>query len=122
MVTLTIDGKLPNLNDYTKACRANRYAGAEMKRKAEEKITAHIWEQLDGSRFTSPVRLGFRWYEPNKRRDLDNICLAKKFILDALVSAGTIPSDNWSGVHGFTDDFFVDKDCPRIEVDIFEAE
>lgn len=37
MVTLTIDWKLPNLNDYTKACRANRYAGAEMKRKAEEK-------------------------------------------------------------------------------------
>lgn len=36
MVTLKIDGKLPNLNDYTKACRANRYAGAEMKRKAEE--------------------------------------------------------------------------------------
>lgn len=27
----------------------------------------------------------------------------------------------WSGVHGFTDDFFVDKERPRIEVDIFEV-
>ena len=26
MVTLTIQGQLPNLNDYTKACRTNKMA------------------------------------------------------------------------------------------------
>jgi Holliday junction resolvase RusA-like endonuclease len=62
--------------------------------------------------------LAFRWYEPNKKRDLDNICFAKKFILDALVSNEIIVADGWRCVKGFTDNFFIDKEKPRIEVDI----
>ena len=120
MVTLVIDGQLPNLNDYTSACRTHRQAGAKMKKDAERIITAYIMQQLKGISFKNPVRLSFRWYEPNKRRDLDNVCFAKKFILDALVSNGIIIADGWKGVVGFTDQFFIDKDNPRIEVDIKE--
>lgn len=118
MVTLTIEGQLPNLNDYTKACRSNRYAGAKMKQDSERIISAYIMQQLKGVSFDGTVSLNFRWYEPNKRRDLDNICFAKKFILDALVNNGIIKADGWQGVAGFTDQFFIDKDFPRIEVDI----
>lgn len=121
MVTLTIQGQLPNLNDYTKACRAYKMAGAQMKKKAEQIITAHIFQQIRTVRFEETVELNFRWYEPNRKRDLDNICFAKKFILDALVKAGTIKADGWAGVIGFTDTFYVDKDNPRIEVDILKA-
>lgn len=121
MKTLVIKGQLPNLNDYTKACRSNRYVGAKMKKQAEDIISLHIKQQIPDVHFEDVVRLAFRWYEPNKRRDLDNICFAKKFILDALVSAGTIKADGWRGVKGFTDEFFLDSDNPRIEVDI-EAE
>lgn len=120
MVTLVIDGQLPNLNDYTSACRTHRQAGAKMKKDAERVITAYIMQQLKGISFKNPVRLSFRWYEPNKRRDLDNVCFAKKFILDALVSNGIIIADGWKGVAGFTDEFFIDKELPRIEVDIQE--
>lgn len=118
MVTLTIEGQLPNLNDYTSACRSNRYAGAKMKKDAERIISIYIMQQLKGVVFDGTVSLNFRWYEPNRKRDLDNICFAKKFILDALVSNGIIKADGWQGVAGFTDRFFIDEEFPRIEVDI----
>ena len=116
--TLTIKGQMVNLNDYTAACRTNRYTGAAMKERMEKKVTAHILEQLDGVHIHSPVRLSFRWYEPNKKRDLDNICFAKKFVLDALVKNGVLVNDGWEWVKGFTDEFFVDRENARIEVDI----
>lgn len=122
MVTLTIKGQLSNLNDYTKACRTNRYAGANMKRKNEQIIKVYIKKQLRDVHIKGKVKLSFRWYEPNKKRDLDNLCFAKKFILDALVSNGTIIADSWKCVVGFTDEFYIDKDNPRIEVDIEEVE
>ena len=121
MALLTIKGQLPNLNEYTRACRSNRFAGANMKKKAESIIEIYIMQQLKGVRFPGTVELSFRWYEPNKKRDLDNICFAKKFILDALVSNGIIVADGWKGVVGFTDNFFVDAKNPRIEVEIKEA-
>lgn len=117
MVTLTISGRLVGLNDYTKACRGNRYLGAKMKKDAENFIGLHINKQIPDVHFDAPVEMHFRWYEPNKKRDLDNICFAKKFILDALVKAGTIKTDGWNGVMGFTDEFFITNN-PRVEVDI----
>lgn len=121
MVTFTIEGQLPNLNDYTLACRSHRQMGARMKKNAEAIISAYIIQQLKGVAFKKTVKLSFRWYEPNRKRDLDNICFAKKFILDALVSNGIIVADGWKGVVGFTDNFYIDKENPRIEVDIQEA-
>lgn len=122
---LIIQGKLASLNDYTKACRAQGkkgyLAGSQMKRTTENRIKKCIGEQFKGKQFESPVRVNFRWYEPNKQRDLDNICFAKKFIFDALVKSGTIKGDGWKDVEGFTDDFFVDKENPRIEVEIMEV-
>ena len=122
MAILTIQGKLAGLNDYTRACRSNRYIGAKMKADAEAKITACIKQQIPNVHFDGTVELKFRWYEPNKKRDLDNVCFAKKFILDALVSSKTIVADGWKGVIGFTDEFFIDPKNPRIEVEIMKGE
>jgi len=120
-VILTIYGKLSGLNDYTRACRSNRFVGAKMKVDAEMIITSHIQEQIPDVHFDGTVELKFRWYEPNKKRDLDNVCFAKKFILDALVANRTIVADGWKGVVGFTDQFFIDSEFPRIEVEIREV-
>lgn len=119
--TLVIKGQLPNLNEYTRACRTNAYVGARMKEQAEKCIKLYIIQQLKDVHFEGTVKLSFKWYEPNRKRDLDNVCFAKKFILDALVSSGIIVADGWKGVVGFTDNFFVDAANPRIEVDIEEA-
>ena len=69
--------KLPSFNDYTKACRSNKYAGAKMKEQAENDIG---WYIKTLPKFKKPVKIVFEWVESNKKRDLDNICFAKKFI------------------------------------------
>lgn len=57
--TLIIEGKLCGLNQYTKACRGNRYAGAQMKSDTERIITAYIQQQLKGVHFEGTVKLAF---------------------------------------------------------------
>lgn len=113
---LIISGRLPNLNDYTKACRTSPIVGNQMKKKNEEIITGYILEQLNGVHFEGKTYLHFLWVEMNRNRDLDNICFAKKFILDALVNNKVLETDGWRGVYGFTDDFDVDAFNPRVEV------
>ena len=114
--TLIIKGRLDNLNDYTKECRTNKYAGNKCKARNEEIITGYILQQLPGIHFQGKTYLHFRWIEPNRNRDLDNICFAKKFILDSLVRNKVLETDGWRGVWGFTDEFDVDALNPRIEV------
>lgn len=105
MYKVTIPMRLPSCNDYIDACRNNRYAAASMKKTAEEAI---IWYLGKLPKFKQPVRIKFIWVsEKGDRRDLDNICFAKKFILDALQKCGKLDNDNRKHVTGFLDDFIV---------------
>lgn len=71
----------------------------------------------------TPVKLHYTFYEPNRRRDKDNIAAtAHKFIQDALVQCGVLHDDGWADIEDFDDSFFVNKDNPRIEVIISESE
>lgn len=58
--------------------------------------------------FTEPITLEFHWYEPNDKRDMDNVAFAKKFILDGLQTAGVITNDNPKWVKGWSDHFYYD--------------
>ena len=115
---IIIQGRLPGLNEYTKANRSNVHVGNGMKRKTEDLISLY----LPNKRLNTPVRLIFHWYEKNKRRDKDNIAMGKKFILDAFVTNGLIPNDGWSEIESFQDRFYVDKKNPRIEIEVIECE
>lgn len=116
---LIIHGRLDNLNDYIKACRTNQYKGAHLKAKNENKVQAEIYEQLGRLRITRPVRMIYRWYEKDRRRDLDNISsFGRKVIQDALVDTRVLKNDGWKEIVGFSDEFFVDAHNPRIEVEI----
>lgn len=117
-VKFTIEGRLDGLNDYTLANRRNRFAGASMKKKNEEKVGKAILDQLADITFDGEVFIEFLWVEQNRKRDLDNIAFAKKFILDSLTRTGVLKTDNWQTVTGFADFFEIDKDHPRIEVTI----
>lgn len=109
-----INQRLPSFNEYTKACRTNKYVGAEMKKNIEYEIWVYITQQLRGLKINNPVKIHFTWIEENGKRDLDNICFAKKFILDALVKAGVLKNDNRNYVNGFTDDFKYDNESKVI--------
>lgn len=120
--TLIIHGRLDNLNDYIKACRTNQYKGAHLKAKNENKVQAEIYEQLGRLRITHPVRMSYRWYEKDRRRDLDNVSsFGRKVIQDALVETRVLRNDGWKEIIGFSDEFYVDKNHPRIEVEIEEV-
>ena len=86
-----IDMKLPSLNEYINECRANKYGAAKFKAKLEEEISAYL---IKMPKYNNPIKIHFTWVEGNKRRDYDNICFAKKFILDAMVKAGKLKDDN----------------------------
>lgn len=105
--TARIDLKLPSLNDYVRTCRANKYMAASMKRDIEEMILPFI---IDLKRAEGPVEIEFHWVEATRRRDLDNIAFAKKFILDALVKFGKLKDDNRKCVTAFRDYFDIGKD------------
>lgn len=108
---VVIPFKLPSCNDYINACRYNKYYGAKMKKDIEEQIGIYIKELPV---FDKPVIINFHWVEANKRRDLDGICFAKKFILDAMVKAGKLKDDNRNCVTGFTDTFEYGKESKVI--------
>lgn len=119
--TLTIPGILPGLNEYIRTERANRHKAAKLKKKVELDIGWIIKQQLPGIHIQEPVLMHYLWWEPNRRRDKDNIAWAKKMIQDALVHAGTLKGDSWRHIVGFTDDFAVDQKNPRVEIKIVKA-
>lgn len=103
MIKFVIPFRLPSLNEYTAACRSNKYAGAKYKKQIEDSI---MWVlNLIPTKITSPVVIIFTWYEQHQRRDKDNVCFAKKFILDALQKSDILPNDNNQFIEGFYDQF-----------------
>lgn len=95
--TFTIKRKLPSLNDVISKNRSNKYVGAKFKSDIEESIGWDIKQALTiGS--LKPVNgvceIFIIWHESTKRRDVDNIQSAQKFILDALQQCGIIKNDS----------------------------
>ena len=117
-----ITGRLDSLNDYTKACRANRYGANSMKKRNEAKVYEGIKRAGLTRADKYPINLNIIWYEPNRRRDIDNVTFATKFIQDALVKAGILEDDSQKYIVGVFHRVLVDKDNPRIEVELKPAE
>lgn len=109
---VTIEHRFVSLNEYVDRERANRYAAAAIKKK-ETGISEEAMKQLQP--IEQPCTIVFNWYVTNKRRDLDNIAFAKKFILDGAVKAGILKSDNVQYVIGFSD-YIQYGDIEKVEV------
>lgn len=116
-VTFEIPMKFPSLNEYINACRTNAYKGAKMKKDLQRDMS---WYLRSVPKMNGRVHVHFRWQEENKRRDLDNVAFAKKFILDALVEAGILENDDRKHVSGFSDSF-VYGDVAKVTVTIERA-
>src|ERR1051326_1781107 len=119
-VTFTISGRLPGMNDFIGAMNANRWKGAELKRKETRRCAMAV---VGLSKIRVAVTLTIDWIEPNRRRDIDNISAGgTKVLLDGLVSAGILPADGRRYVKGITHRFpEPDAVNPRVEVKIEEV-
>ncbi len=118
MNKIEIPFRLPSLNQYINECRKNKYAGANMKRAVEKDIGWYI-NKLP--KYNKPIRIHFHWVEENKKRDLDNVFFAKKFILDSMVKAGKLKNDNRNCIKGFIDTYEYAKES-KIILEIDEGE
>lgn len=116
MTKIVLPLRLPGLNEYTAACRGNRFAGATMKRKCQTEIARYVYGT---PAVTRPVIVRIEWMEKTARRDIDNLSFAKKFILDALVEEGVLPDDSRKWVRGFVETFPV-GDEDRITITLEE--
>lgn len=118
MTKITLPFRLPSLNEYIRAERANRYAAAKMKKDCQTRIA---WYLDDVPPVRTPVILRIEWMERTARRDNDNIAFGKKFILDALVASGILPDDSRKWVRGFSETFPVGQE-DRITIYLEERE
>ena len=114
----TIPGKLPGFNEYVNICRTNKYGAARFKQKIEEEIGWEIVAAKLNNRQFPRVSVHIDFFEPDRRRDEDNVKSAKKFILDAMGKVKTIQGDGQKYIEKITDALQIDKDNPRVEVRI----
>ena len=115
-----IKGRLPSLNEITDCNRGNKYSAAQQKKRLTEDIA---WEATRQhiKKFKDKVFITLNYYEPNNRRDDDNVQSGgAKFILDGLQMAGVIINDSRKYVSLQQNPVMVDKENPRIEVFIEE--
>ena len=105
-------GRMPTQNEYIRAERGNKYAAAEMKKTWTEAVAWTAREQIAKGLQTGIKRasIEFVWRVKNERTDPDNICFAKKFVLDGLVMAGVLVNDGFKNIAGLSDNFVVDTD------------
>lgn len=122
MTEFTIQGRLPGLNEMINAARANRYMAASIKKKETQRCA---WSVVGSGmkKIDSPIFIDINWYEPNKRRDIDNVAAGAKFILDGLVEAGKLTNDGRKWVVGLVHHFPApDAKNPRIVVQVRNVE
>jgi len=115
----TIEGRFPGMNEIVTAAKRGRgryQPYAEMKKY----YTLLAYREACKLGGYDKIKITFKWYEPNSRRDIDNICAGAKFILDGMVKAAVIKDDSQRYVKGIEHHFFVDNKNPRIEIEITE--
>ena len=82
-----------------------------------------IRTQLKRLTIRKPVRIHYDFYEPDHKRDISNVtAFFVKVFEDALQDCKVLRNDNWVYIRGYSQDFHVDKDRPRVEVTIQEIE
>lgn len=118
---IIIQGELTDLNKFINSQRANRFGGAALKKKNTQKC-AVAFKPIAGKKLKLPINLKIDWYCKDKRKDKDNIRFGIKFIQDGMIEAGVLKNDGWGEISGYQDRFYVDKENPRIEIEIIEAE
>ena len=116
-----IPGRLPGLNEIIEAAKRGKgnYQPYSIMKQTYTDMVAWLAKKLPAYK---RVALVITWYEPDRRRDPDNIMAGQKFILDGMVQAGTIPNDSQKHVKGILHRFDVDRKNPRVEVEILDME
>jgi len=116
-----IPGRMPGFNEIIEAAKSGKGKYQPYAQMKETYTNMVAWSTKRLPKFKK-VALIITWYEPNRHRDPDNIMAGQKFIIDGLVTAGIIPNDNQKHIKGILHKFAIDKENPRIVVEIVDIE
>lgn len=122
MNKVIIHAQLPSLNEYTRACRSHWSKGAEFKKSIESLIGLSIIRAKRKGTLqpiSNPCIIHIVWHESTRKRDVDNIQSAQKFILDALQYNRIIKNDSRKYVKQIYHTVVDDKE-DFVEVSIIE--
>jgi Holliday junction resolvase RusA-like endonuclease len=88
--------QLPSLNDFLDKVRQHRKIGNSFKKNIENDIGIFITMSRNTLRPVQeyPCCVFIIWHEKSRKRDVDNVQSAQKFILDALVKRKILLNDN----------------------------
>ena len=107
MISFIIAEQLPSLNDYINKLKSpnGKHTGAAFKSRIDNICISYMlpFRQQIKKACESPVIIHFEWIEKSKRRDIDNVYSAKKYILDAMQKCGFIENDNYKHIKGVYD-------------------
>ena len=81
---------------------------------------ANAFAPIRAKKLKLPITLKIDWYCKDKRKDKDNIRFGVKFIQDGMIECGLLKNDGWNEINGYQDAFYVDKENPRIEIELVE--
>ncbi|WP_213997020.1 RusA family crossover junction endodeoxyribonuclease [Tepidanaerobacter syntrophicus] len=113
---IIIPGEMPGMNEIIEAAKRHHMQYAEMK-KENTRAVAWVSKRIPKKK---RVFLNITWYCKNKKKDPDNIAAAVKFIWDGLVEAGVVENDGWEQNAGWANHFEIDKENPRVEIELEE--
>jgi hypothetical protein len=119
---LWIPGQLPGMNEILAAAKSGHGRGnAYARMKAEWGDV--VWALAKQARLTpvNAAAVSFDWREKDRRRDLDNIAAAAKFVLDGLVLSGALLGDGQTHVTALSHRFSVDRERPGVLVTLEPA-
>jgi len=120
-VKIFIPHVFTTLNEYIDAERTNKYRAANIKQNETE--VAYI-SLLPHKKYIQqlilPLTLNFIWIEKDKRKDLDNVAFAKKFICDGLVLSKCLRNDGQKYINATSDRIMVNKDTQGVYVEFSE--
>lgn len=109
-----LDGKLYNP-------RTKRYHNP-VKKRNDDICRAAIKKYLKGVSFDKQIQCTYWIYAKDKMHDRGNLYAVDKSFLDAMQQAGKIPNDGWKEVADSIFHTEVDKNNPRIEVEVEEID
>ena len=118
---LIIKGRLDGLNEIILANRTNIYKGAKVKKDNETIVIYYAKSQKIKPVTNYPLKVVINWYEKDKRRDWDNVMSAKKFIFDGLIKAKILKGDGQKYINQIEEHQHIDKEFPRIEIELVES-
>ena len=103
-----IPGRLPGTNEIIDAAKQGR-GKYQPYNDMKEEYTTMIARLANKLPKYNRAGITIIWYEPNRKRDIDNIAGGVKFILDGLVMAGTIKNDSQRYINSITHKFELDR-------------